>query len=410
MRDVELYRFLLGLTAPWTVSRVELNTKEQKVDVWAEHAADERWACPECGVCLALYDHSEERAWRHLDSCQFQTFLHARPPRVECPTHGVRQVKLPWAEPRSRFTALFERLAIDVLKETSVVGGMRILRISWDEAWHLMERAVERGRRAKPRRLPAQLGVDEKAAAKGHRYITIVCDVEQGTVEHVADERTKESLDGYLTRFSKEELEGVEAIAMDMWDPYVRSVLENVPGGAEKIVFDRFHIMKAMGDAVNDVRKREHRELRAEGDETLTGSKYLWLYAEENLPEKHRERFAELKAINLKTGRAWAIKESLRELWSYGSEGWGLRFWRRWHLWATHSRLKPVIDVAYRIKRRLANVVTYFKHRITNAVSEGLNSKIQTIKKTACGFRNREHFKIAIYFHCGGLDLYPVTP
>jgi|SRR5579871_4652194 len=410
MRDVELYRFLLGLTAPWTVSRVELNMKDQKVDVWAEHAADERWPCPDCGAHFALYDHSEERAWRHLDSCQFQTFLHARPPRVECPTHGVRQVKLPWAEPRSRFTALFERLAIDVLMESSVVGSMRILRISWDEAWHIMERAVERGQRAKPERVPAQIGVDEKAAAKGQKYITIVCDIEQGTVEHIADERTQESLDSYFARFSEEELSGVEAIAMDMWDPYMRSVVDHVPKGAEKIVFDRFHIMKTMSEAVNDVRKREHRELRAEGDETLTGSKYLWLYAEENLPDKHRERFAELKAINLKTARAWAIKESLRDLWCYLTKGWALRFWKRWHFWATHSRLEPVIEVAYRIKRRLANIVTYFKHRITNAVSEGLNSKIQTIKKTACGFRNREHFKTAIFFHCGGLNLYPATP
>lgn len=410
MRDVELYRILLGLTPPWTVSRVELNVKEQKVDVWAEHAVDERWACPDCGACFALYDHSEERSWRHLDSCQFQTFLHARPPRVECPTHGVRQVKLPWAEPRSRFTALFERLAIDVLKETSVVGGMRILRISWDEAWHIMERAVERGQRAKPKRVPTEIGVDEKAAAKGQKYITIVCDIERGTVEHIADERTKESLDSYFVKFSEEELAGIEAVAMDMWDPFLRSVVEHVPRGAEKIVFDRFHIMKSMSEAVNDVRKREHRELRADGDETLTGSKYLWLYSEENLPDKHRERFAELKAINLKTARAWAIKESLRELWSYQSQGWGLRFWKRWHFWATHSRLKPVIDVAYRIKRRLTNIITYFKHRITNAVSEGLNSKIQTIKKTAYGFRNREHFKTAILFHCGGLDLYPATP
>lgn len=411
MRDTELYRHLLGLTPPWTVARVELNVNEQKVDVWAEHDADHAWSCPECGEAkLPLYDHSEERAWRHLDSCQFLTFLHARPPRVNCPTHGVRQARLPWAEPRSRFTALFERLAIDVLKETSITGGMRILRISWDEAWHIMERAVERGQRAKPRRLPAELGVDEKAAAKGQKYITIVCDLQRGTVEHVSDDRKQESLDSYFTKFSEEERKGVEAVAMDMWDPYMRSVVEHVPSGKDKIVFDRFHIMNHMGEAVNDVRKREHRDLRAEGDETLTGSKYLWLYADENRPEKHKEWFNALKNGKLKTARAWAIKESLRDLWSYRTEGWGMRHWRRWHFWATHSRLQPVIDVAYMIKRRLANVVTYFKHRITNAVSEGLNSKIQTIKKKAYGFRNRDHFKTAILFHCGGLDLYPVIP
>ena len=167
MRDVELYQQLLGLVAPWTVGRVELSVEGERVDIWAEHAPEVRWPCPECATLLSVYDHAEERAWRHLDSCQFKTYLHARVPRVKCPTHGARQVKLPWAEAHSRFTLLFERLAIDVLKEASVRGAIRILRISWDEAWHLMQRAVKRGLQAKGKCVPARLGVDEKALSKG---------------------------------------------------------------------------------------------------------------------------------------------------------------------------------------------------------------------------------------------------
>jgi Transposase and inactivated derivatives len=115
MRDTELYRHLLGLVAPWQVSRVELSVADGRVDVWAQHPRRTRFACPECERKLAVYDHSEERAWRHLDSCGFLTYLHAGPPRVDCPDHGVLQVRLPWAEPNSRFTMLFQRLAIDVL-------------------------------------------------------------------------------------------------------------------------------------------------------------------------------------------------------------------------------------------------------------------------------------------------------
>src|SRR5579863_5205295 len=99
VRDVELYRQLLGLEAPWTVERVELSVTDSQVDVWVVHRRGVRWPCPECGVELASYDHAEERAWRHLDSCGFSTWLHARPPRVDCPAHGVRQVRLPWGEP-----------------------------------------------------------------------------------------------------------------------------------------------------------------------------------------------------------------------------------------------------------------------------------------------------------------------
>jgi uncharacterized membrane protein YdjX (TVP38/TMEM64 family) len=157
----------LGLETPWTVRSVELNVPGQRVDVWAGHAEDVRWPCPECGTPLGLYDHSEERVWRHLDSCQFMTYLHAQPPRVECPTHGVRQVRLPWAEVRARFTALFERLAIDVLKETDIRGATRILRISWDEAWHILERAVERGQRAKRPHVTPHLGVRSRLAVVG---------------------------------------------------------------------------------------------------------------------------------------------------------------------------------------------------------------------------------------------------
>jgi transposase len=409
MRDVELYRYLLGLESPWTVGRVELKVTEQRVDIWAEHPEGVRWSCPECGRELALYDHSAERSWRHLDSCQFMTYLHARPPRVDCPDHGVRQVRLPWAEPHARFTALFERLAIDLLRETSVEGATRILRISWDEAWHIIERAVARGLTAKANLPVAYLGVDEIAFARGHQYMTVVSDLKGATVEHVAEDRKQESLDSYFKRLSPEQLAAIEGVAVDMWDPFARSILEHVPDAEEKIVYDRFHIMMHVGKAVDTVRKREHRVRSSLGDDTLKGSKYLWLYGAENLPEKHRARFEDLRAINLKTGRAWAIKESLRDLWSYRSWGWGLRHWKRWYFWVTHSRLAPMIAAANLIKRHLMNVLTYFDHRITNATSEGINSKILKIKKTACGFRNREHFKVAIYFHCGGLQLYPAT-
>jgi len=122
-----------------------------------------------------------------------------------------------------------------------------------------------------------------------------------------------------------------------------------------------------------------------------------------------RERFEDLRMLELKTAKAWALKKSLRGLWNYRSLSWATRFWKRWYFWATHSRLAPMIEAARLIARHLPNVLTYFTHRITNAVAEGLNSKIATVQKRACGYRNPNNFKIAVYFHCGGLDLYPVS-
>jgi transposase len=205
-------------------------------------------------------------------------------------------------------------------------------------------------------------------------------------------------------------LAGIEAIAMDMERPFIRATRERVPDADEKIVFDRCHIMKHMNEAVDAVRKPEHRKLRQEGNDTLSGTKYLWLFAEENLPEKHQERFATLKWLYLKTARAWALKERLRDLWRYKRRGWAVKHFRGWNQWATRSRLEPVRKVAAMLRAHLSNVLTCFDHRITTATCEGVNNKIQAIKHSAFGFRNRAHFRTAIFFHGGGLDLRPVLP
>ena len=410
MRDTELYRHLLGLVAPWEVDRVELSAPGGRVDVWVRHPGRTRFVCPDCERELAVYDHAEERAWRHLDSCAFLTFLHARPPRVECPEHGVRQVRLPWAEPHSRFTVLFERLAIDVLTACDVASAAGLLRISWDEAWHLMDRAVTRGLAAKPLVAPVHVGVDEKAAGKGQDYITVVSDLDCGTVDYVADERRQASLDGYFEKFTTEQLAGIKAVAMDMWEPFAASVREHLTDPDDKIVFDRYHLMGYLTTAVDTVRKQENKALIVAGDKSLAGSKYLWLYSAENLPARHQDRFATLRAGDLRTARAWAIKESLRHFWAYKRRGWAVKHCTRWYFWATHCRLQPIIDAAKTLKRHEPGLLSYFAHRITNAGAEGLNSRIQAIRVSARGYRNREHFKTAIYFHLGGLQLYPATP
>jgi transposase len=179
---------------------------------------------------------------------------------------------------------------------------------------------------------------------------------------------------------------------------------------SEKMVFDPYHIVQHMNDAVNDVRKGEHRELKVDGKSPLSGTRFWWLYGRENLPERHRAGFAALQASHLRTGRAWSIKEALRDLWDQENLDAGRRYWKWWNFWATHSRLEPVKKVARMIQRHLAGVLNFFRHRITNAVAEGLNSKVATIQKVAAGFRNKDHFRVAVLFKCGGLSLYPTTP
>lgn len=409
MQDTKLFETILGIQAPWRISRVALDTSGERVDLWAEHDRTPTWPCPECAQPSPGHDHAEERVWRHLDTCQYQTFLHARVPRVACPTHGVRQVAVPWAAPRSRFTLLLERLIIDLILQCSTVtGACRIAGISWDEAWGVMARAVTRGRARKQARPIRYIGVDEKAFRKGHRYHTIVCDLAQATVEYVAEDRRVESLGTYYDQLTAAQRDALTGVAMDMWEPYIQATRTRLPAGDDRIVFDRFHIMREMTKAVDTVRKQEHRAfLLADGVSPLTKTKYLWLFSEEHLPERHAETFAAVQALELKVGRAWAIKEALRALWTYRQGAAVRRFFDQWYAWAIRSRLEPVKKVARMIQRHRDGVLRFVKHPITNGVAEGLNSKIMSIKRKAGGFRNPENFTTAIYFHCGGLDLHP---
>jgi transposase len=297
MKDLQLYQQLLGLREPWYVAGVRLDIKAQEVEV---------------------------------------------------------TVAVPWAEKYGRFSKLNGRLAIELMLECSVAAACQILRLSWDEADRIKQRSVARGLARKQAQPAKRLGGDAKSAGRGQNYVTVVARLESGqaaTVEYVGDGRKQEALDGYWRQIAVQHRAVVEAVAMDLWEPYFNSTRAHVPQAAQKIVPDPYHLGRMLSEAVDKVRKAEHRVLAESGDEGLAGSKYLWLYAWEKLPEVHQERFDQLRGQRLKTSRAWALKEMFRD--------------------------------------------------------EGLNNRIAGLVKKAFGYRNRERFKTDILFHLGGLDLYP---
>jgi transposase len=408
IQDRQLYAQILGITDPWYVERVELKLEAGEVHVYLNHAEGIQWACPECGALCNAYDHQPSRSWRHLDTCQYRTILHAEPPRSDCGKHGPRVVELPWAEPRGRFTMLFERLAIDWLGAASQSAVAKHLGLSWDEMHGIMERAVQRGLARRAAEPVPYIGIDEKAFRKGHSYLTIVNDLERGRTLYVAEERKEASLDGFWPTLTDEQRDGIRGVAMDMWDPFIASVRNYLPGAESKIVFDKYHIASHLGEAVDRVRRQERKALAEVEDNRLVGTKYLWLRHPKNFTSAAWREFRELRESTLKTARAWALKEAAMVLFHYSREGPARKHFRCWYNWATHSRLKPMIETARMLKRRLPNILTYLAHRITNATSESLNAKIQWVKYTARGFRNKNNFRTAIYFHCGGLNLAPL--
>jgi transposase len=407
MRDRELYAQILGVRSPWSVHDVRLDVKKETVEVLVEIERGVELACPQCGRDASRYD-ARRRSWRHLDTCQFHTVVTAEVPRVSCSEHGVLQVKVPWAEEGSSFTALMERLVIDWLKEASTAAVSRRIDLSWDEVDGIMGRAVARGLARRKRSAPARIGVDETSFQRRHEYVTVVSDLEDSAVLYVANDRKTTSLDGFYETLTPRQRERLEAVAMDMWAPYIQSTTRWVPDAESKITFDKFHVAKHLGDAVDQVRRIENRELLAEGDRTLVGSKYHWLANPLGMKDSlWFGSFRALRESTLRSARAWAIKEAAMTLWGYVTRGWAARAWRSWIAWALRSRLEPVRRVARMVRENLGGILNAIALKATNAVSESMNAKIQKLKAMACGFRNRERFRNAIYFHLGGLDLYP---
>jgi transposase len=407
--DTELqkhYALLLGVGSPWEVKDVQLKLDAKRVEIelgWQWGAAA---PCPECGRDCSIHDCAPERTWRHLDTMQFETIIRARVPRSNCLEHGVKTIAVPWAAPHGRFTKLFERFAVDVLLASATISqGCGLLGLGWDAAQHIMERAVERGLDRRQLDGLKRLGLDEKSFKRGQSYITLLTDLDGARVLDVEEERTREAAQAVWLTLSEEQRQAVEAVAVDMWEPYLDSIREQAPNA--DVVHDRYHVSAYLNEAVDKVRRQEHKQLLEEGDETLKGTRQLWLYNPENFSPAQAQEFEALKDLNLKVSRAWAAKELFSTFWEYAHEGWARRFFRQWFGWVTRSRLQPMIEVAYLLKRHLDNLLTYLKHRITNAVTEGLNSKIQSLKSAARGFRSFENYRIRILFFCGKLDLYP---
>jgi transposase len=408
MRDKELYAGILGVKAPWRVEDVVLDRVRQEVRVRLSFGGSAQGECPQCGERCPGYD-TRRRSWRHLDTCQFKTIIEADVPRVSCKTHNVVQINVPWAEPGSGFTALMEALVIDWLKEACISAVADLVRLSWDQVDGIMRRAVKRGLERRAELEPTGICIDETSFQKRHEYVTVVTDFHNGQVLHVADDRKKSSLEGFWDQLEPPQLAALTVVCMDMCPAYILSVKEYVPFAEERICFDKFHVAKHLGDAVDKVRRGEVREQVAQGDRSLVGTRYDWLQDPSHFTRKARRTFEELKRCAVRTARAYAVKEQAMNLWHYTTRAGAELAWNRWIGWAVRTRLEPVKKVGRMVRNHLYGIVNAVVLRATNAKAESVNARIQRVKKMAYGFRSRERFRNAIYFHLGGLDLYPAT-
>lgn len=406
MNDLKThYRLLLGLDEAWDVQEVDLDLEANRVEICLNHGGG-KLCCPECQASCPRADTAPPRRWRHLDTMQFETIIEAAIPRSKCPKCGVKTVAVPWADKHSRFTLMFEAFAIKVLQAASnVKRAAELLKLSWDTAHAIMGRAVNRGLERRTEETIQYVGIDEKSFGRGQDYVSLMVDIDRSRVIEVAKDRSAESCDRLWESLTENQKSGVMAVATDFWQAYGNSIREQVPQA--EIVHDHFHISQYLVEAVDLVRRREHRDLKKLGDDSLTGTRQLWLYNLDNLDQEQNDRIDAAQRAAVRTARAWGIKELFRDFWSYTSPRWAQKFFDRWYAWAIRSRLDPIKRVARMLKKHIEGLLAYFRHQITNAKSEGFNSRVQAIKSAAKGFRSFENYRIRILFYCGKLNLLP---
>ena len=404
MKDTTLYEQLLGLHTPWSVRSVELSLSEQRVIVEVVLDAGQVWGDPTDTTRRAHVHGWHQRQWRHLDTCQFETLIRARVPQLKYSDGTVEELAVPWADRYSRITHQMTGFVIKLLEACPTTQGVCDLTgLSWSTVNTIMREAVERGMLRRTEEEVPHLGLDEKSSERGHTYASILTDIGRSRVLDLVPERKLEAAQALLETLSPQQRNGVQAIAMDMWPAYMSAARKSIPQA--QIVHDRFHVAKYLGEAVDTVRKQEHRLLAATGTSPLTGSKWAWLKKYPDGRSAEAVSFRILNQMNLKTSRAWRIKETFTQFWSYHYTGAAERFFRAWASNAVRSRLSPVKKVVGMLRRHLNGLLNYSRHRISNACAEGFNSAIQLIKANARGFRNFENYRARILFYCGKLDL-----
>jgi len=406
----EFYNHLLGIESPWDVEKITRDSISREVTAVVRYNQHQPFVCPECGKKATLYDQRPRR-WRHLDSCNHKTLIEALIPRVKCEEHGVIQVPVNWAEKNSRFTMEFESAVIAWLKEDSIKAVADNFSISWDQVDGIMQRAVSRGLKRRQQSMPEQIGIDETSFQKRHEYVTVILDKQRNVVIDILEDRKSATLSEWFKQQKTCDFSSVSSITMDMWDPFIKAVKSTFDNAENLICFDRYHVSQYFCRAVNKVRSQESKSYKKGEYNPLHKTKYQWLKNSsrtDNRQSKRRE-FMPLTRMNLKTARAWRIKEAASTLWDYTNITVAENKWNKLLRWISRCRLDPMKEVGKTIRNYFYGILNAIKHKVTNGMVEGKNSFIQKIKSKACGFRNRERFKTAIMFHLGGLDLFPAT-
>jgi transposase len=394
-----LFTQALGLNDPWKVDKVEFNQVEGQLDLYISRKRGSKHPCPHCGAECEVHD-TKSRKWRHLNFFQYRAYIYCDVPRIKCKEHGVVQAEVPWSKPGSGFTMLFEAFMIELAKAMPINTLAKLIGENDTRIWRVIRRYVEKARKEENFSEVTAVGIDETSSKKGHNYVSVFVDLDESRVIFATEGKDSKTVDSFKEDFKEHggDPDKVENICCDMSPAFIKGTEENFTNA--DITFDKFHVMQAVNKAVDEVRRQEQTQ-----NECLKNSRYIWLRNPENLTKKQKASLGTLSKMNLKTVRAYNIKLSLQEFWEIEDLDTAIAYLKKWYFWATHSRLEPIKQVAYLIKRHWNGIIQYISSRINNGILEGINSLIQATKRKARGYRNTQNLITIIYLTCSKLNM-----
>jgi transposase len=393
----------LGLKAH-TVTQVEQTAEAMLVSI---DRLDQRLL--RCGVCRQrcrkVHNVSKkEREWRDLSMRGVPLILRYYPRRVVCPRCGVRVEDFPWAEPWARVTKVLAHAVAKLAREVSWLTTARQYGLNWKSVATIVKRAVRYGLKNRARPAVHMIGIDEVSRRKGQVYLTVVYDLERRVVLWVGEDRTEEAVRKFFTEeMGRRRCSSLKVVCMDMWAPYAKLVREHARNA--QILFDRFHIVKHLNEALDEVRRSEMRRLSAKEKVTFKGVRWLLLKNPWNLKPDQKNRLSTLVRWNTPMVRAYYLKESFQLFWNYKQPWRAKEHLRKWMNSAMRSKLEPMKKFVKMLRSHLDGVLAWTKLRLSNGALEGMNNKIKSISHRSFGFRTAKNFIAAIYHSCARLPL-----
>lgn len=410
MQPEALFGIALGITPPWEVTAVAFSKESNRLDITIDFQRGATFACPVCGSPAPAYD-TTEKEWRHLNFFQYEAYLHARVPRVNCPNEGcgVKQVTVPWARAGSGFTLLFEALVMAMCRDLPVKVMSRLFTVTDTRLWRVIQAYVDKARAAEDYSDVTRIGADETFAKRGRddNFVTFFFDLDKRKLLFGTKGKDNETVKRFVADLEAHggDPEKVTDAAIDMSRAFIKGVKEQLPNAV--VTFDPFHVIKLMNDKLAKIRADEARLFPA----ILKKSRYLFLKNPENLSESEEQRLdAIIASQNLKSSEAYLHKLNLQNVYFAESRTEAENLLTRWHRKAAKSSIHLIRNMAETVKEHWNGILSHFESKLTSGFLEGINSLIQSAKTRARGYRNLDNMIAIAYVIAGKLNFKSVHP